>query len=104
DDVVTPPHEPEPAVIVAAGQVAGEIPATGEALRVPLGLVQVTAEHRRPPRTERELSLRTRLDLDRHSGLVDDEVAVLVTGEDRRLHTGEGPAHRAGPHRRAGVV
>ena len=57
DDVVGAPDEPEPAVGVAADDVAGEVPAVGEARSVALVVVQVAAEHRRPPGAQRELAV-----------------------------------------------
>jgi hypothetical protein len=57
DHVVAAPDEPVVALGVAPDEVAGEVPALGEAAPVALRLVQVAAEHRRPSGTERELAL-----------------------------------------------
>ena len=45
DDVVAAADEPEPAVGVAPGQVAGEVPAAGEGLAVAGLVVEVAAHH-----------------------------------------------------------
>ena len=61
DHVVGAADEPEVAVGVAPGEVAGEVPAAGEAVAVALRRRAVAAEHRRPARPQRELALDARL-------------------------------------------
>ena len=77
DDVVGAADEPEVAFGVAPGQVAGEIPAAGEALAVALVLMQVAAHHRRPRRLERQFAVD-------HGFLDHLHAAALGAPHDRR--------------------
>ena len=95
DHVVAAADEPEVAVGVATRQVSRAVPAAYEALAVALGLVQVAAEHRRPARSQGQLALDLRLgELDRLP-VLEDQLALVVAGQDARLHPRQRLAHRS---------
>jgi hypothetical protein len=53
DQVVCPAHEPVVAVAIAHRQIAGQIPSSGEALRIARGFAQIVPHHRRPAGPQR---------------------------------------------------
>src|SRR5437763_17060342 len=84
DDVVDTAEKPEVAVFVALRAVAGEVdarPLRPVLLHVPVGILPDAAQHRRPRRSDGEISA-----ADRHT------VAALV--EDLRVDAGERPRRR----------
>ena len=56
DDVVRAADKPIIALVVAHREIAGEIPAAGEALAIALLLVEIGAHHRRPAGPQRKLA------------------------------------------------
>ena len=90
DDVVGTADEPEVAVGVAPGEIAGQVPAVGKALAVALFLIEIAAEHRRPAGAQREFAV--------HVGGLDrlDAAVVAPTDDDSRLDAGQRLAHRSG--------
>ncbi len=90
DHVVGAADEPEVAVGVAPREVAGQVPAAGEALAVALLLVQVAAEHRRPAGAQRQLALDVGL-----AHLLDRAVVALRARWPPRRPAAAGPSSRA---------
>ncbi|OIQ79942.1 hypothetical protein GALL_383180 [mine drainage metagenome] len=95
DHVVGPAEEPVEPVGVARHEVPGEVPAVHEAAAVAVVVVQVAAEHRRPPGPERQLTLDPRLGELDHPAVVDVD-ALRAAPQDTGLDTGEGASHRPG--------
>ncbi len=89
DHVVGAADEPEIAFGVLFGEIAGEVPRTGETLSVALFLIQIAPHHRRPARFERKLALDHRIGDDR-------DAASVVASNDRGLYARQRPTHRAG--------
>ena len=56
DDVVRATDKPIIALGVAHGEIAGEIPAASETFAIALFLVEITAHHRGPAGTQRQLA------------------------------------------------
>ena len=95
DHVVAAPDEPEPSVIVSTDEIAGQVPAAGEAPFVARGLVEVAAEHRGPTGAQGQLALCVVADLDRVAACIEDSVAVVVALDDRRVDARQRASHRA---------
>ena len=56
DDIIGPADEPEVAVGILLGEIAGEIPPAREAFAIALFFVQIAAKHRRPTGPQGQLA------------------------------------------------
>src|SRR5207253_9707448 len=92
DDGVGAPDEPEVAVLVAAGAIAGEIPLAAPARRRLLRALPVFAEERRRLAPQRELA-----------HLAGRQLPPVLAGH-AQVVAREGLPHRARPDREAGRV
>ena len=97
DHVVDPADEPEVAVGILFREVAGQVPAVGEAFGVARFFAEVAAEDRRPARPERQLALGPRPGNRR-------EAAIRAASNDGRLDARQRPPHRARLHVHQTVV
>src|SRR5512140_809753 len=97
DHIVRPTDEPEPAVPVEPRQVAREVPPIDETSSVARFLAEVTAEHRGPTRSQRDLTnlVRRFNDLDG---------AVGAPPHNPRFNSRNGPAHGSGQDVAGGEV
>src|ERR1019366_7826598 len=95
DGVITPPNNPEVALLIAASQVSSDVPAGGEAGFITLGLPEVTTEHRWPswPKGEHAVDVVRRLH--RCTVWAEDDLLLVVALEDHRLHARHRLSHGA---------
>ena len=98
------------AVLVAGGQIAGQVPPAGEAPPVAVVVVEVAAEHRRPRRAHRQHPRGVGVPhLDGSARVVEHRPGraggrVLGHGQQGQVDAGQRPTHRAGPHLAADEV
>ena len=81
DDIVSPANEPEIAVLVHTGTIAGNVPTLAETRIVHLGVVPIRPEHRGPTRANRKISILT------------GAQRFVVVVQDRRFDAGDRLPH-----------